>query len=146
MKILLVAHPDDEILWFNPEEFDKIYIVFLNRKDDIETKREKVLKEHPLKDKIECFRFMESNYWKDKLQRNKYDKNYSDLVEKLKEIKSFVKEVHTHNAYGEYGHLDHILCYNACMEVFDCPVNGKDPKLYREIKKVYQNNECWTWI
>ena len=28
MKILVVAHPDDEILWFNPKRYDKIIIVF----------------------------------------------------------------------------------------------------------------------
>ena len=139
MKILVVAHPDDEILWFNPEEFDKIYIVFLGREG-----RTTALNEHPLKDKIECFNFPESNYWRDKTKKVEYDKNYSDLVERLKEIDA--KEVQTHNAYGEYGHSDHILCFNACMEVFNCPVNGKNPKLFREIKNIYQKNQCWTWF
>jgi LmbE family N-acetylglucosaminyl deacetylase len=139
MKILVVAHPDDEILWFNPEELDKIYIVFLGRDG-----RAAALNEHPLKHKIECFNFPESNYWRDKTKKVEYDKNYSDLIAKLKEIDA--TEVRTHNAYGEYGHLDHILCFNACMEVFNCPVNGKNPKLYREIKNIYQKKQCWTWF
>lgn len=33
MKILLVAHPDDERLRFNPLAYDKIIIVFTDRDD-----------------------------------------------------------------------------------------------------------------
>ncbi|GAG99008.1 unnamed protein product, partial [marine sediment metagenome] len=33
MKILIVAHLDDELLWFNPQSFDKIIVAFLGRAD-----------------------------------------------------------------------------------------------------------------
>lgn len=54
MKYLIVAHPDDEIIWFHPENYDKIVIVFLKREDqpDITRGRQEVKKHHPLKDRI----------------------------------------------------------------------------------------------
>ncbi|WP_028389032.1 hypothetical protein [Legionella fairfieldensis] len=33
MKVLTVAHPDDEIIWFSPQDFDLIVIAFLVRHD-----------------------------------------------------------------------------------------------------------------
>lgn len=144
MKLLVVAHCDDEALWFNPEKFDKILIVFLSRKDrDIAEARSKAINDHPLVEKITCLGLTESNYWRDPCQKDDYDKNFEDLVAELKKYKP--SSVTTHDAYGEYGHADHILCFNACMEAFNCPVNRKNPKLFRQIKKNYQNNGIWTW-
>lgn len=31
MKALIAAHPDDEIIWFSPQDFDLIVIAFLAR-------------------------------------------------------------------------------------------------------------------
>lgn len=144
MKILVVAHPDDEVLWFNPEEFDHIYITFLARNDrDILEKRQEALAEHPLKDKITCFGLTESNFWRDSSKKHEYDKGFRILIDKLKNIEA--DEVWTHNVNGEYGHSDHILVHNACMEAFNCPVNGKNPEMFRKIRQVYLDNECWTW-
>ena len=134
---------DDEVLWFNPEEYDKIYVVFSGRNDrpEFKERREKAIAEHPLD--VTCWGLTESNFWRDESKYPEYEQNYRDLCQKLKEIKA--DEVVTHNAYGEYGHKDHILCFNACMDTLNCPVNGKNPKLYREIKEVYAKNNCWTW-
>lgn len=144
MKILIVAHPDDEILWFNPKDFDKIYVVFNDREDKPEMgdNRRKALEEHPLD--ITSFGLEESGYWRNPLKEEEYQQNYNDLIVRLKKLKG-VKQVTTHGANGEYGHLDHKLCFNACMEVFDCPVNGKDPSMFRQIKDIYIRNKCWTW-
>lgn len=146
-KVLIVAHPDDEILWFDVEEFNKIYIVFGDfgdsRGKSSGDMRRKAIEEHPLRYKIVHFNLKESNYWRDKSNILEYHKSYNDLCKLLKNIKA--DSVTTHNSNGEYGHSDHILVYNACMDTFNCPVNGKNPKLYREIKKVYSDNNCWTW-
>lgn len=143
VKTLIVAHPDDEILWFNPEDYDKIVIVFLEREDspEITAKRREVVKTHPLKEKITWLGLKESKYQKDKSRRTEYYKNYTDLCEFLKTLEA--DEVDTHNAMGEYQHMDHILVYKACMDTLDCKVNNKDPKLYRKIKESY--GEAWTW-
>lgn len=143
MKVLIVAHPDDEILWFNPEEYDKIIIVFSGREDRpwFKELREQAIAEHPLN--VECWGLEESGYWKNPEKYPQYEQNYRDLCDKLKKLKA--DEVWTHNAYGEYGHSDHILLHNCCMEVLNCPVNGKNPEMYRKIKKLYTDNEIWTW-
>lgn len=146
MKLLVVAHPDDEILWFNPEEYDKIMIVFGKRKDKStlwNNNRKKTVENHPLKDKIIFLDMTESNYWRDPTQEREYFNNYVDLCLALKQYKP--ESVMTHDANGEYGHADHKLCFNACMDTFDCPVNGKNTILYRKIKKHYQSFDCWTW-
>lgn len=106
-------------------------------------KRRQAVRNHPLKSKIKHLNLTESNYWRDNTKGEEHKKNFDTLVEELKKLKP--SEVVTHNAYGEYGHLDHILVFNACMEVFDCKVNGKDPVLYRKIKKVYAKKGAWTW-
>jgi len=63
---LLVAHPDDEILWFAPEKYDKIIIVFGDFGDERGSewgeRRRKAIAEHPLKDKIIHLNYPESHY------------------------------------------------------------------------------------
>ena len=138
-KTLIVAHPDDEILWFNPEEFDKIIIVFSNGYKEQE--RKNALAEHPLN--VICWNLTESNYWRDKSKIEEYNKNYNEVLERVAKLKT--GSITTHNAYGEYGHTDHILVHNAVMEGANCPVNGKDPKLFKKIKQVYERHGAWTW-
>lgn len=143
MKILLVSHPDDELLWFNPVEYDKIIIVFTDR-DDIQgfgEKRREAMSELPYK--VETWGLRESGYHYDKTRAMQYQMSYLEVCERLKDLQA--DEVTTHNANGEYGHADHILLHNACMDTLDCKVNGKDPKVYREAKKVYEQYEVWTW-
>ncbi len=142
-KVLIVAHPDDEILWFNPLEYDKIIIVFTGRHDrpDFEEKRKKAINQHPLR--VECWGLMESNFWRDPSKYQEYEENYKEICEKLKTLKADC--IDTHNAYGEYGHADHILVHNAVMDTVDCLVNGKDPKTYRKIKQLYVDEDVWTW-
>ena len=85
MKLLVVSHPDDEVIWFNPEKFDKIIIVFLARLDrDVAEARSKAINAHPLVDKITCLGLTESNYWRDPMMKPEYDQNFADLVAELK--------------------------------------------------------------
>jgi LmbE family N-acetylglucosaminyl deacetylase len=146
MKILIVAHPDDEILWFNPEEFDKIIVVFRDRMDKPEqgAARLKAMAEHPLAGRMSCFGLEESNYWRDKSRKGKHEENFRRLCLLLKTLQA--DEVTTHNANGEYQHADHILVHNACMETLSCPVNGKNTEIYRKAKAAYERNGCWTWF
>jgi LmbE family N-acetylglucosaminyl deacetylase len=145
MKYLIVAHPDDECLWFAPEKYDKIVIVFTDRSDrpGFGDNRRKAIAEHPLKDKIECLDLTESNFWRDNTKFQEQKDNYDDICEYLRGIDA--ESIDTHNANGEYGHADHILVRNAVLDTVNCPVNGQDPKLYRDIKKVYQKYNAWTW-
>lgn len=53
-EALIVAHPDDEIIWFSPQDFDLIVITFLARHDKpyAEYCRKLTIEAHPLKDRI----------------------------------------------------------------------------------------------
>lgn len=145
MKVLIVAHPDDEILWFNPEDFDKIIVVFCDRVDkpDQGPKRMKAIFQHPMAERMSCLFLEESNYWRDPKRKAKHEENYKLLCQLLAEVEA--DEVTTHNAAGEYQHADHILVHNACMATFACKVNGKNPEIYRQAKAAYERNGCWTW-
>jgi LmbE family N-acetylglucosaminyl deacetylase len=162
-KILCVAHPDDECLWFNPSEFDKIIICFMDRYDNYKVfcGRRKALGQHPLKDKIKCLNITESGYNLNKAKRDAHQKNYKDIVELLKKELKDATEVYTHNSWGEYGHSDHIMVQEAVREVAQCPIYALDgyiphtgrPRLekeidldlYRQIKDVYERCGAWTW-
>jgi len=147
MKTLIVAHPDDEILWFNPEEYDKIVIVFGDfgdhRAKEGGDRRRNALAKHPLKDKIVHLNIPESDFTRNKGNEGIYRLNQRLIEEKLQELEA--DEVTTHNGHGEYGHLEHIQVFYACMNAFDCPVNGKNPKIFRETKKIYEECGAWTW-
>lgn len=146
-KILLLSHPDDEVLFFNPVEYDKIIFVFTERSDKpgFGDKRMKALMEHPLEDRITTVGLTESNYWRDTSKLNEYIDNYLDLQEWLRAQDFTDCEITTHNAYGEYGHADHKLVYTCIMDTVKCKVNGQDPLLYREIKNTYKRNGVWTF-
>lgn len=146
-KILIIAHGDDEILFFNPTEYDKIIFVFKDRLDvpKFGDGRMQSFIEHPMSDKIRCVGLTESNYWRDSSKLNEYIDNYLDLREWLKEQDFTNCEITTHDAQGEYGHADHKLVYTCVMDTVSCKVNGQDPLLYREIKNIYKRNGVWTY-
>ena len=148
MRYLIVAHPDDEVLWFNPEEYDRIVIVFLGRLDiPSQTEgRRLAVEQHPLRERIILLGLTESGTLRDKslVAQHRHDENFRLLCHRLKQLEQ-VESVVTHNAMGEYQHPDHILVHSACMAVFDCPVNGKNPEMYRRIQEVYKDHGCWTW-
>jgi len=149
-KILLVAHPDDECLWFAPEKYDYIIIVFGDfgdhRGKTAGDKRRAALKEHPLRHKITHLNYPESHHTWDRgnpVRKEKFMETYKKLVSYLQTIDA--DSITTHAATGEYDNLDHILCFNAAMEAEVAPVNGADPKLYKEIRDVYKRHNVWTW-
>lgn len=142
-RLLFVAHPDDEILWFNPYDFDKIVICFLSRDDkpEFDKKRLAVLNEHPLRDKIECLNICEDN-----ALRAQVIENYL-----RKESQSF-DLVFTHNSKGEYGHDHHLLIHSIVKKVCPKKLVGSlvDNTLSKEdwfikIKNIYLKHGCWTW-
>lgn len=148
MRVLVVAHPDDEVIWFDdPDKYDRIIIVFGDFGDERGAewgnRRRKALAKHPLQDRITHLDIRESNYWRDKEKAEDHTENYNTVCAFLRTLEA--DEVTTHDANGEYGHSDHILVHKACMMTLNCPVNGRDPKLYRAIRKVYKDAQCWTW-
>lgn len=94
MKVLIVAHPDDEIIWFSPHKpYAKLTI-----------------EAHPLRDRIILLGIEESGFWKDDKRQLEFQKSEQALYEALENLKKqfVINEIYTHNAQGEYGHDDHI--------------------------------------
>lgn len=134
MKALIVAHPDDEIIWFSPQNFDLIVIAFTGRHDRplAQQCRELAIAEHPLKNRIVLLNIEESGFWKDNSRINQLRasrKILSSSLRKLKKLYSF-KEIFTHNSTGEYGHDDHILVNELVTSIFT-ESNPNFPKDYR---------------
>ena len=163
MKLLIVAHPDDEILWFNPQSFDRILIVFLegHHIPRVSEGRKKVLAEHPLREKIKLLNLIETNYQRDVNKRDIFVKNSHLIKEKLKEEIKNVDCIYTHNPWGEYGHPEHIQISSMVVKLAQVPVFAFDGivpssfgerkiekidlELYRKIKAIYLKHGAWTW-
>lgn len=161
-KTLIVAHPDDEIIFFGADNYDRIIVVFGDFGDSRGSTggdaRRQALKELPYADKIVHLDLPESHWTWDRGEegqrnyvdsetsnnrRKAYYKNYHDLCEFLKGLEA--DEVTTHESWGEYNNLDHVLVHHACMDTLHCPVNGLDPETYRKAKQIYKDNNVWTW-
>lgn len=163
MKVLVVAHPDDEVLWFVPNIFDKIIITFCDRHDKafFGKARRQALLEHPLRDIIINLNLFEPGYWKDKSRKLEFEIAKQQLYDELIKLQSnlSIQTIFTHNCHGEYGHDDHILVHNVCNAVFKqqifCPTHSSsdhedlryqvDHELYIQVKAVYSKYNVWTW-
>jgi hypothetical protein len=141
-SVLVVAHPDDEALWFSSilNEVDEVIICFLDCKSKswLGLGRKNSLAQHPLKN-ISCLAIEESEAcsanWRNPeltkigiamtrksnlLRRSynkKYEKNYSKLKEGLGRKLTGYQNVFTHNVWGEYGNAEHIQIYTVIKQL-----------------------------
>jgi len=131
-KILVVAHPDDEILFFSSllGELDRIIICFGPCSDQSLSKgRERLQRSFPLKN-VEWLNMEEANVylsvdWKNPRTNadglcvdwnsEKYHQNYEYLTNYLERELEDCAIVYTHNPWGEYGHEDHVSVFNAVL-------------------------------
>jgi len=163
-RILIVAHPDDEVIFFTPAFFDKIIFCFNHRTDkpEIGISRKLALKEHP--DNIKNLAFDEPEKNEDQVLDT-----FTIIREALRttlwnEVKE-ADEIYTHNEAGEYGHEHHILVHDVVKYI--CNIQKKE--LYcphipitigeqfdgfriendmghcKRIINLYKNFNCWTW-
>lgn len=138
-SLLVVAHPDDEILWFGSivEQVDRIVICFLNDPGapDMAAARRAVLAEHPLRDRIislevdETRSFNQANWPRPELSEfglkisrskqvaNAYADCYRQLEKHLRPLISSASSVITHNPWGEYGHEEHVLVHRVATSL-----------------------------
>lgn len=153
MKVLIVAHPDDEIIWFDPYKYDSIIIVYTYREDrpDIVKGRLKMQQKHPLKKKIEYLDYFETNYWRDPTKKSEYNKQLKELTNWIRLNVGVDDEVTTHDENGEYGHSDHILVHKAVIGAHHGKIKFSDrdraghKQLRDKIKQLYKKYGCWTW-
>jgi len=130
-SVLIVAHPDDEILWFSSilNDVKKIIFIFKGTENKtVEKGRNKILdtKALPYANKIINLNIAESNIldfanWKMPKQTfygiqtksQKYIENFYFIKNKLENQLSEFEHVITHNPWGEYGHEDHVQVFRA---------------------------------
>lgn len=133
-SILVVAHPDDEVLWFSSilDKVDQTVLCFLNVKSQpgwSEGRGISIL-EHPITN-LSCLEIEESEVfdganWENpnatsfglEISRAKYSdrlykNNFRVLLTCLEKKISGHENVITHNPWGEYGHEEHVQLYRA---------------------------------
>lgn len=131
---LVVAHLDDEILWFSSilDKVDEVIVCFLASPTNVRWTqgRKKALAELPL-DNLTCLEIDEAGVFNDHnwtqpvptpfgieivrkdARRDQYQRNYSRVYEALKSRLSGVRTVITHNPWGEYGNEEHVQVFRA---------------------------------
>ena len=128
-KKIIVAHPDDEVIFFSSilKSASKIIFCFSESQDKtVSLGRKRIKKSFPLKNV--CFLnikeaniFNEANWKYPKknlssfiLNKNRfaYQNNFVKLKSYLLKIISKGDTIYTHNPWGEYGHEDHVLVFN----------------------------------
>jgi LmbE family N-acetylglucosaminyl deacetylase len=133
--LVVVAHPDDEALWFSPvlAQADLIVVAFPRhpRREEINEGREAVWREFALPvellplDTAPVLR--QSDRANPKLTpygvelredcpaevRSRYIANYERLIAKLDPYVAESEQVYSHNPWGEYGHETHIQVWSA---------------------------------
>lgn len=130
--VLVVGHPDDEILWFSSilDKLPRIQICFhKNDNQQVSNGRENALHAYPLTS-VHSFRMDEVSVYNDNhylfpiptrygmliynpLLYHQYKKRYKQLIEHLTPLLSRYSAVFTHNPWGEYGHEIHVMVYQA---------------------------------
>lgn len=141
-SIIVVAHPDDEILWFSSllKRVDHIVFCFSDEMADPEfgARRRKTVENYPFKNisvldlasmgvhRPQSFvkpRFNEYGIeivGSDRLYSahlRKYKENYHDMRDRLAGILSQYRNVITHNPWGEYGHEEHVQVHRVVCEI-----------------------------
>jgi hypothetical protein len=133
-SILVVAHPDDEVLWFSSilRQVGKVIIAFkdYDAVPDLGRKRAAALAELPYANLV-CLGIAEAGSlkranWDDPVAteyglaldapvetRRQYERNFATLRTALATELSSATDVFTHNPWGEYGHEDHVQVYRA---------------------------------
>ena len=193
---LIVSHPDDECLFASSllNKISTLIICFGNIQNEnkISIGRKNAIKKYPLNNikviNLDLSQSIKSFYpinWygvidkKSGIKRGykakSYDKNYDELLNKLRNLIPKDSYLFTHNPWGEYGHGEHCQVFKACFAISK-ETNSKlyvtgyvsqlskhyanvkkhllSPKIlkfetnrtvYNLLKKHYIKYDCWTW-
>ncbi len=139
-KLLIFAHPDDEIIFGSSlvDSSDLIIICFSKTPDKIDINSGRNLfKKNPYKQNFVFLNIDESAsldyflinnkdvdlnsngflYIKNHPQKEIYDSNSNLIFYKLKKLILPGDIIFTHNPWGEYGHIEHIQVFNCIMKL-----------------------------
>lgn len=191
--VIVVAHPDDEILWFSSvlNRCKSVIVCFgpsATSRAKYDRGRTAVIKNYPLA-KVRFLNIRQSDangkgQWKRppvdggfRLRRPSisYDENRKQLFNLLSPLLVDERVIFTHNPWGEYGHEEHIQVFDILAdlkaqigyEIYLSGYVGKrslktmmhnahslggaplvletDKVLAGRLKKLYLQNDCWTW-
>jgi LmbE family N-acetylglucosaminyl deacetylase len=158
-NMMIVAHPDDELLWGWPElkKSPKNWIVVVATSSfgypgAISEKEERIAKIKKVS-QIIGFESINLNF-----PDNPYNLSWSgeikfDFIKKIKETieKYNPKKIITHGKLGEYGHYHHRLLYKICVDLvpmenlsffsFDLNSSLIFPKFWQDAFEVYFKNQ-----
>lgn len=142
-SILVVAHPDDENLWFSSvlSSVDHVVLCYMGElvNPSFGDLRKQALSVYPLHDKMSCLElvslgasqprnfldpkfcqygieFIDDEGISDKL-KEQYKENAFLLRNKLAKILIGYENVVTHNPWGEYGHEEHVQVHRVIREL-----------------------------
>ena len=166
---VVVAHPDDEILWLSSAlpSADRIVLCFgdpFDRPKMSAARRRAVaalslaglvdlkVPESGARFSVDWDRPRQTSFGievTDEAARVRYEANYVKLVDMLRTTLDGCRDVFTHNPWGEYGHAEHIQIYRAVAALqaelgytiwFSNYVGSRSWPLAREIGR----QPCWT--
>ena len=130
-SIIVVAHPDDEVLWFSSilDKVSEVVVCFLEAKrfPRWAAGRRKSLEEYPIKN-ISCLNIVQADVfntadWENPIatdcgieivnrdvpnRHEGYVENFHVLKQRLEKQLEGFRNVFTHNPWGEYGHEEHV--------------------------------------
>lgn len=132
---LIVAHPDDELMWFSSvlQDMDQIVFCFANSPSfpGISRGRASLIDAHPSRN-IKTLGLTEAevydrSHWPEpetstfglkpdrsrSASSQRYIENYALLETHLESILQGYRNVYTHSPWGEYGHEEHVQVFRA---------------------------------
>ncbi len=134
---VVVAHPDDEVLWFSSvlAKARKIILCYGDYTPNpaLGPGRRKVIEQFPYPHvhflDLPEGEFLDSADWenprldragiaiRDPMVGRRYEQNFDLLLTHLKPLLNDVNTVFTHNPWGEYGHEDHVQVHHAIKAI-----------------------------
>ncbi len=135
---MVVAHPDDDILWLSGALAQVEQTVFCfndhPRQGELGGARLRTIAEYPLAnvsslEVVEPMSFNKADWTrpllteygvelgKDRAAELRYQTAHAQLLPLLRPVVAGRKNIFTHNPWGEYGHEDHILVYRALSQL-----------------------------
>ena len=156
-SVLFVAHPDDDVLFFNKFILEnKPYVVLLFTGWSIIRLKDffKVMKHYGVR--FRPYATISSNAYDDTKRRKKTEKHIQSSLKT-----GNYKTVLTHNSSGEYGHPTHklvhecvvkvcdgkpyvILCPVSVEEIGDYPLSQGDVEMKKKIFETMYKSEAWV--
>jgi LmbE family N-acetylglucosaminyl deacetylase len=132
--VVVVAHPDDEVLWFGSllQQADNVVVAFgpYGEVPHLGTARDKAIAELPFRTTFlrleEAGSYAQADWIRPAKHplgialdlaplsiQTAYEANFNVLVDRLRGLLHAGQSVFSHNPWGEYGHEDHVLVFRA---------------------------------